>query len=119
MVASGVDFFAGISVAVEELGAGLTLALLLAEGDEDFAGEVDAAGLGVGETVFSVVTETLGSDDVLFSDAVSSGDAAGDGLSSWANASGTAPANRAVAARTAIFIGSPFGILQRPEPGIA
>src|SRR5438045_9110426 len=104
IVASGVDFFVGNTAAEDGLipGDGLVpgvaLGLLLAEGDDDFVGEADAFGLGVGETVFSVVTETLGS--LVFSDAVS----AGDGLSSWANANGTAAANRAVTARTAIFI---------------
>src|SRR5213075_2025166 len=98
IVASGVDFLAGITAAADGLLAGVALGLLLAEGDDDFVGEVDGAGFGVGEMVFSVVTETLGSP--LFSDAV----AAGDGLSSWANANGTAAAHRAVTARTAIFI---------------
>ena len=108
IVASGVDFFVGNTAAEDGLipGDGLVpgvaLGLLLAEGDDDFAGEADDFGFGVGETVFSVVTETLGS--VLFSDAVSSGEAAGEGLSSWAIANGAAAANRAVRARTAIFI---------------
>src|SRR2546430_8166121 len=111
IVASGVDFLAGITAAADGLPAGVALGLLLAEGDDDFVGEADDAGFGVGETVFSVVTETLGSP--LFSDAV----AAGDGLSSWANAKGTAAANRAVTARTAIFICLSFGLLRGTKPG--
>ena len=51
---------------------GVALGLLFAEGDADFVGEADDFGFGVGEVLFSVVTETLGS----------SGEAAGDGLSS-------------------------------------
>jgi len=106
---------AGITAAADGLLAGvaLGLGLLLAAGDDDFAGEADDAGFGVGETVFSVVTETLGSP--LFSDAV----AAGDGLSSWANANGTAAANRAATARTAIFICFSFWIFSGvPSLGI-
>src|SRR5882724_7327358 len=113
IVASGVDFLAGITAAADGLLSGVALGLLFAEGDDDFVGEADAAGFGVGETVFSVVTETLGSP--LFSDAV----AVGDGLSSWANANGTAAANRAVTARTAIFICFSFwNFTGVPSPGI-
>jgi hypothetical protein len=49
------------------------------------------------------VTETLGSD-VLFSVVVISGDAAGEGLSSWARANGAAAAKRTVMAAMVIFI---------------
>ena len=112
IVASAVDFLAGIIALEDGLVSGVALGLLLAEGDDDFVGEADDAGFGVGETVFSVVTETLGSP--LFSDAV----AAGDGLSSWANANGTAAANRAVTARTAIFILLLLlDFCRGPEPG--
>jgi hypothetical protein len=107
-----VDFLTGITAddggLTEEDGllAGDALGLLFAEGDADFVGEADDFGFGVGEAAFSVVTETLGS----------SGEAAGDGLSSWANANGTAAVNRAVTARTAIFIC--FSFCGTPEPGI-
>jgi len=90
----------GITADDERLVVGDSLGLLLAAGDEDFVGEGDAVGFGVGGAVFSVATETVGSSDVLFS----VGDAAGDGLSSWANANGAAAAKSAVKARTVIFI---------------
>jgi hypothetical protein len=91
-----VDFLAGISAAEDGLVAGLSLGVLLALGDEDLLGDGEAFGfgVGVGDEVFSVVTETLGSD----------GAAAGDGLSSWAKANGTAVAKSAASARTVIFI---------------
>jgi hypothetical protein len=98
IVASGVDFFSGITAAGDELGLGVALGLLLvAAGDEDLLGEGEVPDLGAGE-VFSVVTETLGSE------AVASGEAAGDGLSSWARASGVAAVKRAVMATSMIFI---------------
>jgi hypothetical protein len=71
--------------------------VLFADGDEDFFGDADASAFGLGEAVFSVVTETVGSD------VVASGEAAGDALSSWARAN-RAPANSVVSARTVIFI---------------
>ena len=85
----------------------LLLALVFSAGD-DF-GEVDgeALGFGEGEAVFSVVTETLVSegDAVGFSDAVASGEAAGEGLdSSCARVKGTAARTRAVRARMIVFI---------------
>ena len=100
-------------VVVEGLAAGLSLGLLLADGEDDFDGEADgdAFGLGVGDTVFSVVTETLGSE------AVASGEAAGDVLSSCANAKGAAAANKMVTARTAIFIGFSCWNLRRSRAG--
>jgi hypothetical protein len=103
IVASGVDFFVGITADGDELVLGVagSLGVLLAAGDEDFVGEGDASGFsdfGAGEAVFSVVTETLGSE------AVASGEAAGDGLSSWASANGVAAAKRAVMATSVIFI---------------
>jgi hypothetical protein len=88
---------------------GVSLGLGLVAGDEDFVGEGDAVDFGEaldfgeGDAVVSVVTETLGSD-VLFSVVVISGDAAGEGLSSWARANGVAAAKRAVMAAMVIFI---------------
>jgi hypothetical protein len=74
IVASGVDFFAGITAAGDELVLGVALGLvLLAAGDEDLVGDGEVSAFGAGE-VFSVVTETL------VSEAVASGEAAGDGL---------------------------------------
>ena len=78
IVASGLDFFIGITAADDVLGLALGL-LLVAAGDEDLAGEGDVSDFGAGVAVASVVTETLGS---CFSEAVASGEAAGDGLSS-------------------------------------
>jgi hypothetical protein len=93
--------------------AGVALGLLFADGDADFVGEADDFGFGVGETVFSVVTETLGS--LRFSDAVASG----EGLSSWAYANGTTAANRVARARTAIFIWFSFGGTPDRDPVIS
>ena len=77
MLASGVDFFVGITAAGDELVLGVALGLLfVVAGEEDMLGEAGASDFGAGDAVFSVVTETLGSD------AVASGEAAGDGLSS-------------------------------------
>jgi hypothetical protein len=104
MVASAVDFFVGIAAAGDELVLGVGLGLLLvAAGEADLLGEGEAFAvsfLGVGETVFSVVTETLGSSD--FSRAVASGEAAGE--SSWATAKGAAAAKKVVRARIMSFI---------------
>ena len=102
MAASGVDFFDGIAAAGEAdlLGAGVDSDL--AAGDEDLVGEGEAVDLGAGGAVFSVVTETLGSED--FSAVVASGEAAGEGLSSWARESEVAAAKRAVMATSVIFI---------------
>jgi hypothetical protein len=90
---------AGIDAADEAdgLAAGVALGLLFAVGDEDLVGEAEVAGFGVGDTVFSVVTDTVGS--LLFS-----GDAAGEAASSWAIANGAAAAQIRVRARTVIFI---------------
>jgi hypothetical protein len=89
IVASGVDFFVGMTAAEVELALGVALGVVFAAaGDEDLLGEGEAAALGVGETVFSVVTETLGSLD--FWEAVASGEAAGEAVSSWARANGVA-----------------------------
>ena len=101
IVASGVDFLAGITAEGDELVLGVALGLLfVAAGEEDLLGDGELSDFGVGETVFSVVTETL------VSGAVASGDAAGDGLdvSSWAKANGVAAAKRAVTAMIVIFI---------------
>jgi hypothetical protein len=68
-------------------------------------GEAEASVLGAGEAVFSVVTDTLGSELVSgFSEAVASGEAAGDALSSWARANGVARAKSVVMATIVIFI---------------
>jgi len=103
IVASGVDFFVGISAAGELPGVSLGLGFVV--GDEDFAGdgEGDALDFGAGDAVFSVVTETLGSD-VLFSVVLISGEAAGDGLSSWARANGAVATKRTVMATIVIFM---------------
>ena len=99
MVASGVDFFVGITAAGDELALGVALGLLfVAAGEEDLLGEAEASDFGAGDAVFSVVTETLGSD------AVASGEAAGDGLSSCARANGAAAAKSEVMATIMIFI---------------
>jgi hypothetical protein len=97
IVASGVPFLLGIKAAAEELVEGASLAVLFAEGDEDFFGDADTSAFGLGDAVFSVVTETV------VSEADASGDAAGDGLSSWATAK-RAPATSVVRARMVIFI---------------
>jgi hypothetical protein len=98
IVASGVDFLVGITAAVFGVALGL---VFVAAGEEDFVGEGDASDFGAGVAVASVVTETLGS---CFSEAVASGEAAGDGLSSWATANGMAAAKSAVMAAIMIFI---------------
>jgi hypothetical protein len=104
IVASGVDFFAGITAAGDDFVVGVALGLVLeAAGVDDLLGVGEVAGLGV-EALFSVVTETLGSE------VVASGTEAGDGLSSWASANGVAAAKRAVIATSLIFIWfSPVG----------
>jgi hypothetical protein len=100
MVASGLDFFTGMTAAGDELVLGAALALGLdfgAAGEEDLLGEGEAFGFGEGDVVFSVVIDTEGSDEL-----VSGG--AGEALSSWAKASGAA-ANRTARQKTVIFIG--------------
>jgi hypothetical protein len=79
IVASGVDFFVGITAAGLALGA-----LLVAAGDEAFVAAGELSVLAAGEAVFSVVTETLGSCVVVsvFSETVASGEAAGVEVSS-------------------------------------
>jgi hypothetical protein len=106
IVASGVDFFVGITAVVVELVLGVALGLVLAAaGDEDLLGEAEASVLGAGDAVFSVVTDTLGSELVSgFSEAVASGEAAGGGLSSWARANGVEAAKSTVMATIMIFI---------------
>ena len=102
IVASGVDFFVGITAAGDVLVLGVALGLILAAaGEEDLAGEGDASDFGAAVAVASVGTETLGSR---FSETVASGEAAGDGLSSWARANGMARAKSAVMAAIVIFI---------------
>jgi hypothetical protein len=76
-VASGVDFFVGMTAAD---GADFFDTSVVFEGDEDF---VDSAGellfLAAGDAAFSGEIDTLGSvaGDSVFSDAVDSGDGAG------------------------------------------
>src|SRR5437588_163056 len=101
-VASGVDFFTGMTAADVSFD-GVGLALVFSAGDDFGEAEGEALGLGEGEAVFSVVTETLVSDGdaVGFSDAVASG----EGLdSSCAWVKGTAARTRAVRARMIVFI---------------
>jgi hypothetical protein len=82
MVASGVDFLAGMSADGDELLVGL----LLGSGEDDLvaAGELEGFGFGAGVADFSVVTDTLGSDGEVsvFREADASGDASGAGLDS-------------------------------------
>jgi hypothetical protein len=93
-----------MTAAGDELVLGVALALDLgAPGEEDLLGEVEGFGFGVGEAVFSVVTETDGSDLVV-SGVVVSGGADGDALSSCARASVPA-ASRAARQKKVIFIG--------------
>jgi hypothetical protein len=93
-----------MTAAGEELVLGVALGLdLVAAGEEDLLGDAEDCGFGLGEAVFSVVTETDGSDLVV-SGVVVSGGGAGDALSSWVKAS-WAVANRAARQRTVIFIG--------------
>ena len=102
IVASGVDFFVGIRAVVVEAVLGVALGVVLvAAGEEDLLGEAEASVLGAGEAVFSVVTDTVGSELVSgFSEAVASG----DGLSSWARTNGVAAANSTVMAAIRVFI---------------
>lgn len=97
---------------------GVALGLDLVDADEeDLLGEADDCGFGLGEAVFSVVTDTEGSDLVVVG-VVTSGGGAGDALSSCVNAS-PAVANRAARQRTVIFIGSPKVDLAVRSPGCA
>jgi hypothetical protein len=107
IVASTVAFLTGTTAAGDELLLGVGLGLLLAvDGEDDFFGEGDVSVLGVG-LVFCVVTETVGSD------AVASGEAAGEGLSSCARANDMAAAKKVVRATSVIFIWFfCFGLLQ-------
>jgi hypothetical protein len=93
-----------MTAAGDELVLGVALGLdLVAAGEEDLLGEAEDCGLGLGEAVFSVVTETVGSDLVV-SGVVTSGGGVGDALSSCVKAS-EAVANRVARQRTTIFIG--------------
>jgi hypothetical protein len=93
-----------MAAAGDELVLGVALAFDLgAAGEEDLLGEAEGFGLGLGDAVFSVVTDTDGSDRVV-SGVVVSGGAAGDVLSSCARANGPA-ASRVAKQKTAIFIG--------------
>src|SRR5687767_7131775 len=124
MVASWVDFLAGMAAAGEALGAGVALGLLLAAGgDESLVAAGELAGFGLGEASFSVLIDTLGSADSVFSETVISGDTSGAGVavSSWASANGTAAAISRVMARMVFFIGFVLcGVLaaESPERGL-
>src|SRR4051812_43833059 len=108
MVASAVDFLIGLALAEAAVGLGPGL-VFEGTADDALVGEADASafgfGFGVGEAVFSVVIDTLGSDRLVsaLSGTVSSGE--GDELTSWAFATGRAAATTAKAKRD-IFIGS-------------
>ena len=96
-------------VAAEVALAGAASGLLLGAGEAAF---VDAVGelsaFGEGDAVFSVVTDTLGSEGEGSdsSGGVISGEADGLGLdsSSWARANGAAAMRRAVRRRMVVFI---------------
>jgi hypothetical protein len=95
-----VDFFTGITAAGDEDFVDVSVGLLSAAGEDDLVGFGELLALGDGETDFSVVTDTLGSE------AVASGVGAGVGLDSvsWLNANGAAATTSAVMARSVIFI---------------
>ena len=107
-MASGLDFLGGMTAAEVPLAGGASEPLF-GEGGADFtaaAGEL--ADFGAGDAVFSVVTDTLGSEDEgsAFSGGVISGEADGLGLdsSTWARANGAEAIRRAVKARMVLFI---------------
>jgi len=84
-----------MTAAGEELALGAALGLDLgAAGEEDLLGETVSRGLGEGEALFSVVTDTVGSDAV----------GSGDGLSSWLNARDTTVNRVTLRQTTVIFI---------------
>jgi hypothetical protein len=109
-VASGVDFFVGMTAAAGavsvEAGAALLFTVLA-----DAAGELLLVAAGelafsaAGEADFSVVTDTLGSEAGELSGAAASGMGAGVEVSSWARAKGAVATARAASARMVIFIG--------------
>ena len=105
MVASGVDFFVGITAA--DAGLVLGLVFVVAAGEVVLVGDGEVSGFGVGDAVFSVVTDTLGSDVLVsaLSGTAVSGDEAGEGLevSSWATATDKAAAIK-TRGRTYFFI---------------
>src|SRR5688500_18448283 len=87
--------------------AGVALGLLLvAGGDDSLAGAGELVGFGLGEASLSVLIDTLGSADSVFSETVISGDDSGAGVavSSWASANGAAAANSRLMARMVFFI---------------
>ena len=78
----------------EELALGAALGLdFAAAGEDDLLAVADGWGLGDGEALFSVVTDTVGSAAV----------GSGEGLSSWARASERA-AKRVLRQATVVFI---------------
>jgi hypothetical protein len=100
MVASGVDFFTGMTAAGDDDLVAASSGLLFAAGDGDLFASGERLAAGDGDADFSVVTDTLGSE------AVASGVGAGVGLVSvsWANAKEAAATTSAVTARILIFI---------------
>ena len=100
MVASGVDFFTGMTAAGDGDFVDGSVGLLFADGEDDLVASGEALTVGDGDADLSVVTETLGSE------AVASGLGAGVGLNSvsWARANGAAATTSAVTARILIFI---------------
>jgi hypothetical protein len=75
------------------LGLGLDLG---AAGDKDLVGDAEGFGFGEGEAVFSVVTDTVGSEGVV--------SGSGEEVTCCATANGPA-IKRAARQRTVIFIG--------------
>lgn len=100
MVASGVDFFTGMTAAGDGDFVDVSVGLLFGAGEEDLVASGELLAVGDGEADFSVVTDTLGSE------AVASGVGAGVGLVSvsWASATGVAATTSTVMARSVIFI---------------
>ena len=97
----------GMTAAPGALAAWVALGLALVTAGEAAlvaAGELSVFGLG--EASFSVLIETLGSADSVFSETVISGDASGTGVSvaSWASANGVAAATSRVMARMVFYI---------------
>jgi hypothetical protein len=100
MVASGVDFFTGMTAVGGGDFVDVSVGLLFGAGEEDLVASGELVAVGDGEADFSVVIDTLGSE------AVASGVGAGVGLDSvsWASARGAVATASAVMARSAIFI---------------
>jgi hypothetical protein len=96
---------------ISAVGDALLVGLLFGSGEGDLAGAGELEGLGFGAGVadfFSVVTETLGSEEVeesFFRETDASGEASGAGLeSSWARANEAPPIITATRVRMVNFI---------------